>query len=83
MARKREVEISTLEQAKKVLSCLPKKPPTSKSLTLALADLKPMIEALLQNSYTRAEVCKHLNELGIPAKEYHLRILLARPRTKR
>lgn len=81
MAAKKEVSISMIEEAKKALAALPAKAPTSKPLDMALADLKPAIEAMLRKGYTRAEVCTHLNEQGIAAREYHLKALLSRPRT--
>ena len=81
MALKKEVSISIVEKAREKLSALPAKEPTSKPLDKALSDLKPVIEAMLRKGYTRAEVCTHLNEQGIPAREYHLKALLSRPRT--
>nr|WP_181375922.1 hypothetical protein [Polaromonas sp. H8N] len=59
---------------------MPSKEPAKKSLELALEELKPSIEALLERGYTRAEVVDQLVKQGIPAKLYHLRALLSTPR---
>ncbi|WP_296649899.1 hypothetical protein [Paraburkholderia sp.] len=80
MAKKRTVSIDAIEQAKKGLSELPPKPAQEKGVDAALEDLKPQIQALLKKGYSRVDVCEHLSELGIQAKEYQLKALLSKKR---
>lgn len=81
MAVKKEVSIETIEKARKALAALPAKEPEKKLLVPALEDLKPEIEALLdEKGYTRQEVVDHLIKQGIPAKLYLIKNLFSEPR---
>lgn len=81
MAVKKEVAIEVIEKAKKALAGLPGKQPAKKELEVALQDLKPEIEALLEEKgYTRQEVVDQLVKQGIPAKLYLLKRLFLTPR---
>ena len=81
MAAKKEVAVDVVEKAKKALAALPDKQPAKKELDAALQDLKPEIEALLEEKgYTKQEVVDQLNKQGIPAKLYHLKNTLAKKR---
>ena len=80
MAVKKEVSIETIEKAKKALASLPAKEPAKKVLELALEELKPSIEALLDRGYTRPEVVDALIKQGVPVKLYHIKNLFSTPR---
>lgn len=81
MAAKKEVSIETIEKAKKALAALPAKEPAKKLLQPALEDLKPVISALLERGYSRADVVDQLNKQGIPVKLYHLKSLFSKSRS--
>lgn len=83
MAAKKEVTLDVLEKAKKALANLPEKAPLKKPLEAALEELKPLIEGLVEKGYSRGEVVEHLVKLGIPAKQYHLKAMLAKTRAEK
>ncbi|MEQ6351237.1 hypothetical protein [Ralstonia pseudosolanacearum] len=83
MARKKTVSIDAIEQAKKELAELPPKPAQEKGIDAALEELKPQIQALLKKGYSRADVIRHLSELGIQTKEYQLKALLSKKRVSK
>ena len=83
MAIKKEVTIEAREKAIKALLSLPPKTPASEPLEEALQAMKPAIESLLKNGYSREEIVDKLVKLGIPAKLYHLKPLLAKNRKQK
>lgn len=80
MAAKIEVAIDVIEKAKKALAALPGKQPAKKEVLVALSELKPEIEGLVEKGYTRQEVVDQLRKQGIPAQLYHLKDVLSKKR---
>jgi hypothetical protein len=80
VAVKKEVQIDALKKASKMLSSLPIKEPATKTLELALEELKPELEAALEKGYSQSDLVDLLDKQGVPVKAYQLKSLLAATR---
>lgn len=80
MAIKKEITIAARDKAIKILSALPPKTPATEPIEDALKAMKPAIESLLDNGYTREEVIEKLGQAGVQVKMYQLKSLLSKGR---
>lgn len=65
---KKEVAITSLEKAKKLLDKLQPKAPETKPLETALEELKPLIKSSFEKGYSVNEIAGLLEEQGIKIK---------------
>lgn len=81
MANKRKVvQVTAVDKVAKSLLSMPQKQPDTLPIEAALEKLKPAIQHMIGNGYSRQDVIDKLGKEGLPIKLYQLKKVLANER---
>ena len=80
MAKAKTFNVSVIEKARRALEKAATKEPDTKTVSDALEELKPTIEAALAKGYSRVEIAELLTGQGMDVKEYQIKTLFKKQR---